>query len=144
MTERLDRLARQWRRNITATWSRPITSGFLQRTPGGSRLGEAGANPVVPQQAHHLLGQLLWARIALRRFFGDTPDRTGLRMLAAEGRGRNAVTKVVRKAKADRVGTAIADLTVCGAVPPYNELLGGKLVALLMAGPEMTAEYRRR
>ena len=47
-------------------------------------------------------------------------------------------------AKADRVGTAVADLTVCGALPPYNELLGGKLVAMLATSPEVIAEYRRR
>src|SRR2546423_10221446 len=58
--------------------------------------------------------------------------------------GRDAVAKIVRKAKADRVGTAIADLTVCGGVPPYNEILGGKLVAMLMVGPEVVVEYRRR
>src|SRR2546423_12894361 len=58
--------------------------------------------------------------------------------------GRDAVAKIVRKAKADRVGTAIADLTVCGGVPPYNEILGGKLVAMLMTSPEVVVEYRRR
>src|SRR5690348_12116170 len=42
------------------------------------------------------------------------------------------------------VGTEIADLTVCGAVPPYNTLLGGKLVAMLAASPEVVLEYRRR
>jgi hypothetical protein len=42
------------------------------------------------------------------------------------------------------VGNAIADLTVCGAVAPYNELLGGKLVAMLMASPEVREEYHRR
>ena len=41
------------------------------------------------------------------------------------------------------MGTAIADLTVCDAVPPYNEVLGGKLVAMLMTGPEVMEEYRR-
>jgi len=31
--------------------------------------------------------------------------------------------------------SAIADLTICGAIPPYNEVLGGKLVAMLMMSP---------
>ncbi|HEY1541769.1 MAG TPA: Druantia anti-phage system protein DruA [Xanthobacteraceae bacterium] len=42
------------------------------------------------------------------------------------------------------VGTEIADLTVCGAVPPYNVVLGGKLVAMLAASPEVVLEYKRR
>lgn len=58
--------------------------------------------------------------------------------------GRVALTKLIRKAKADRVGTVIADLTICGAVPPYGEVLGGKLVAMLMTSPEVAEEYHRR
>ena len=57
---------------------------------------------------------------------------------------RDALARILRKAKADRVGTAIADLTICGAIPPYNEVLGGKLLAMLMMSPEVVAEYCRR
>src|SRR5262249_48596434 len=46
--------------------------------------------------------------------------------------------------KADRIGISVADVTVCGAVQPYNAILGGKLVAMLAASPEIVAEYRRR
>ena len=52
------------------------------------------------------------------------------------------VKKVLRKARADRVGIAMADITVCGAVAPYNVLLGGKLVSLLAVSPEVIAAYR--
>jgi hypothetical protein len=90
------------------------------------------------------LGGLLRGRMTLGRFFSGRPSRDGLARLVATGEGREAVTRVVRKVKADRVGTAIADLTVCGALPPYNEILGGKLVAMLLVSPEVVAEYRRR
>ncbi len=36
------------------------------------------------------------------------------------------------------------DITVCGAIPPYNELLGGKLVCLLLCSPEVTRQYKKR
>ena len=42
------------------------------------------------------------------------------------------------------MGIAMADITVCGAVPPYNPILGGKLVAMLAASPEVVEAYRRR
>lgn len=90
------------------------------------------------------LAQLLRVRLTLARFFGTKPSKAGLVKLAASGEGREAIARILRKAKAERVGNAMADLTVCGAVPPYNELLGGKLVALLMTSPEVVAEYRRR
>ncbi|HXI19895.1 MAG TPA: Druantia anti-phage system protein DruA, partial [Gemmatimonadales bacterium] len=80
----------------------------------------------------------------MRRQFGARSTRAGLVKLASTGEGRDAIQRVVRRAKAARMGTAIADLTICGAVPPYQEIVGGKLVAALMTSPEVRAEYRRR
>ena len=42
------------------------------------------------------------------------------------------------------VGISIADLTVCGAIPPYNEILGGKLIAMLAVSPEVIKLYRKK
>ena len=36
------------------------------------------------------------------------------------------------------------DVNVCGAITPYNEILGGKLVASLMASQEMRELFRQR
>ena len=36
----------------------------------------------------------------------------------------------------------MADISVCGAIPPYSALLGGKLVSMLVASPEVIAAYR--
>jgi len=64
--------------------------------------------------------------------------------LLASGAGRRVVSRVLRMAKSEVMGTAIADLSVCGAVPPYSHLLAGKLVAMLAVGPEVTRLYSRR
>ena len=90
------------------------------------------------------LATLLSVRKVLREHFGDAPSKNQLVQFVSTRAGKEAVARIVRKAKADRVGTAIADLTVCGAVSPYNEILGGKLVAMLMVSPEVVVEYRRR
>lgn len=58
--------------------------------------------------------------------------------------GQTLLDQTVRLAKARLVGTAIADLSVCGAIPPYNELVGGKLVALLAASESARHAYRDR
>jgi len=71
-----------------------------------------------------------------------TADR--LATLAATPSGADAIRKILRKAKADRVGICVADISVCGAVQPYNAILGGKLVAMLAASPEVAFEYRER
>ena len=90
------------------------------------------------------LAQFLGVRMVLLRYFKEAPSKNCLSQLVSDREGREAVAKIVRKAKADRVGTAIADLTVCGALPPYNEILGGKLVAMLLVSPEIVQEYQRR
>ena len=79
-----------------------------------------------------------------QRYLGALPTKEGLMKLAEVGEGREAISRVVRQAKADRVGTAIADINICGAIPPYNEIVGGKLVALLLGSPEVVGESRRR
>jgi hypothetical protein len=85
-----------------------------------------------------LLG--LWRDLAaLRR--GNESD---LAHFMASKEGRAVAVKVTRYAKARLQGTAISDLTVCGAIAPYNELIGGKLVAMAAASPEVVAAYRER
>jgi hypothetical protein len=126
-----------------------MDSAEYKRYDSPDELGEdhweaQARNPLFRSKRALELAALLAVRKVLRQHFGDTPSRDGLRGLVDDRAGREAVAKIVRKAKADRVGTAIADLTVCGAVPPYNEILGGKLVAMLTVGPEVVVEYRRR
>lgn len=70
--------------------------------------------------------------------------RAGLVELLSQAEGRRATEQLARRIKAMRVGTAIADLTVCGAVAPYQSILGGKLVSMLAVSPEVVAEYRKR
>jgi len=55
-----------------------------------------------------------------------------------------AVTTSWFSAKNARAGTSMLEITVCGAIRPYNHILGGKLAALLMLSPEVADDYTRR
>ena len=57
---------------------------------------------------------------------------------------RWALSALVRLEKARKVGIAMSDIMVCGAVPPYGALVGGKLVSALAVSPEIISAYRRR
>jgi hypothetical protein len=59
-------------------------------------------------------------------------------------RFRQAISQLIRFVKAGRIGINMMDITVCGAVAPYNLLLGGKLVCLLLCSPEVVRKYGRR
>lgn len=57
---------------------------------------------------------------------------------------RKAIGRILRRTKAAHVGIDMLDITVCGSVPPYNHILGGKLVSLLLTSPEVRAAYEQR
>lgn len=55
-----------------------------------------------------------------------------------------AINTALNTIKGRSIGTNILEITTCGAVPPYNDLLGGKLVSLLMLSPQVSADYHRK
>jgi Domain of unknown function (DUF4338) len=57
---------------------------------------------------------------------------------------RQAVSQLTRIVKAEKVGIGMMDIIVCGSIAPYNVLLGGKLVCLLLCSPEVTQFYAKR
>jgi hypothetical protein len=57
---------------------------------------------------------------------------------------QTAIAQLVRMVKGEHVGVDMMDITVCGAVAPYNLLLGGKLVCMLLCSPELNQYYAKR
>lgn len=92
----------------------------------------------------HSLANMLRSRIVLQKYLSTSPTVDDIRRLLDNTDGRRVVKNVLRKAKADRVGIAIADITVCGSIAPYNLILGGKLVSMLAVSPEVIAAYRKK
>jgi hypothetical protein len=90
------------------------------------------------------LANLLDAKRKLSQtgFRSGSPDQ--LRRAMATSQGRRAIEIVLKHVKASRVGIDMLDITVCGAVAPYNFLLGGKLVSLLLTSPEIVRAYTSR
>jgi hypothetical protein len=72
------------------------------------------------------------------------PTAEGLAKAFSDSKARTQIRRVVRRARGERVGTVIADLTVCGAVAPYNTLAAGKLVGALAVSPRVLAAYRQK
>lgn len=90
------------------------------------------------------LASLLDIRNRVLAAYKGQRGKARLENLLSTGSGRSAFEKLLRRARAGSVGTAIADLNVCGAVAPYNELLAGKLVAMLAVSPQSVVEYKNR
>lgn len=90
------------------------------------------------------LSMYLRTRAVFDDVFDGKPTAEKLAALAKTGYGSYAIRRVLKKAKADHVGIAVADISVCGAVQPYNALLGGKLAAMIAASPEVVHQYHKR
>ena len=57
---------------------------------------------------------------------------------------RTAINTAMSAIKSRRIGTNLLEITTCGAVAPYNRMLGGKLVALLLLSPQVAVDNNRR
>ena len=57
---------------------------------------------------------------------------------------RTAINSAMSAIKSRRIGTNLLEITTCGAVAPYNRMLGGKLVALLLLSPQVAADNNSR
>ncbi|SDC30768.1 MULTISPECIES: Druantia anti-phage system protein DruA [unclassified Candidatus Frackibacter] len=58
-----------------------------------------------------------------------------------DGKVINIALEANRKQK---IGSNIMEIIVCGAIPPYNHLLGGKLVSLLTCSPFIVQDYKEK
>jgi hypothetical protein len=87
------------------------------------------------------LADLLCVRQDLAEAGFTAPTAARLRRVLSCPSGERALTAVLRRVKAKRVGVNMMDITVCGAVAPYSALLGGKLVSLLMASSDVARTY---
>jgi hypothetical protein len=90
------------------------------------------------------LAEALEIASLLGSYLSPNPTVAGLREALADPKARTQMRRVVRRARGERVGTVIADLTVCGAVAPYNALAAGKLVGALAVSPKVLTAYRQK
>ncbi|WP_449241253.1 Druantia anti-phage system protein DruA [Desulfoscipio gibsoniae] len=90
------------------------------------------------------LARLLGAKKDLSEIIADKDfDLKWTAFLDTE-KGYSAVRNALVAQKSKHIGTSMLELNVCGALPPYNEILGGKLAALLALSPQIVYDYKTR
>lgn len=90
------------------------------------------------------LARLLRARLTLQKYRDALLNAASTQSVLKNDDFRMTLNTALLAAKSENVGTNILEITTCGSVAPYNHLLGGKLVALLLLSPEVADDYRRR
>lgn len=67
-----------------------------------------------------------------------------LQFLLSKEDGRQAINTALIANRKCKIGSNMMDIIVCGSIPPYNELLGGKLVSILACSPTVIRDYTHR
>lgn len=90
------------------------------------------------------LAKLLFAK-GIFRGAGLTHDPAGaLDRLFTTRSGQRALDIALTEVRKAGLSSEVADVSICGAVEPYNAVIGGKLVALVLTSREVRDAYARR
>jgi hypothetical protein len=104
----------------------------------------ASEDPLFLRKRAETLGQLLDAKRTFQSLNWTRGGQALLDALIQHPNGLRTLSTALVEVRKGGLSSQVADVSVCGAVAPYNQLLGGKLVALLMASLEVRDAYRTR
>jgi len=91
-----------------------------------------------------MMAKLLHAKLAFKKGgLARAPERALTELFETKD-GRRAIDVAMAEFRKAGLSSEVADVSICGAVHPYNEILGGKLVALLLASQDIRDAYARR
>jgi hypothetical protein len=90
------------------------------------------------------LARLLLSKKDLSEIISDKDFDSKWNVFLDTEKGYSAVRNALVAQKSKHIGTSMLELNVCGAIPPYNEILGGKLAALLALTPQIVYDYKTR
>lgn len=104
---------------------------------------EETLKPLFKKKRATELAKLLRAKKVLM----DIPEGSNvfkLKYLLSKDEGRQAINTALIANRKCKIGSNMMDIIVCGSIPPYNELLGGKLVSILACSPTVINDYTTR
>lgn len=89
------------------------------------------------------IGKLLEARMQFNKVKQMSYVQQLNTLLATE-QGRKAIGIALVANRKRKIGSNIMEIIVCGAIPPYNELLAGKLISILSCSPTIIYDYENK
>jgi len=140
------------RHSLTALYEEAIEADEVVRSDRDIHKGPPEQIDWLAASNDHLFvkkrAETVWRLLRAKRVFQSLDwSRRGnevLRQLLRHPDGQRALDIAMQEVRKAGLASQVADVSVCGAVAPYNHLLAGKLVALLMASNEVLDAYRTR
>ena len=90
------------------------------------------------------LSHLLKAKIEFRKAGASAKSVKKFLGMFKNSKGRGAINTAITEVRKRILASQVSDLSVCGSIAPYSELLGGKLVTALVTSREVRAIYSKR
>src|SRR5205814_11451 len=100
-----------------------------KRTKKGASLRKEMESPLFVRKRAQTLADIVFARLVFEREALHKKPLEALRRMLQNDAGRKALRIALHANKKTKIGSSMMDIIVCGAIPPYTEMLGGKLVA---------------
>ena len=116
----------------------------LEAKPFKSPTMQKARRHLVARKRAALLADLLHARLTLRTHRDNLQNPERFLAVLAREEVRLALQTVLDAIKSRYAGVNMLEISTCGAIPPYNHILGGKLAALLLYSPQIGDDYRRQ
>ena len=119
-------------------------------SPSDEEKSELGSISVDTERALYLrkraeqLARLLSAKKTISSILKSNSFDQAWHPFVESETGYSAIRTALIAQKGKHIGSSMMELNVCGAIPPYNEILGGKLVALLALSPQVISDYKKR
>jgi Domain of unknown function (DUF4338) len=89
------------------------------------------------------LAELVEAEAALSHWTAGSGVK-GLGAMLDDPDGRRGVETILRRVRQRAISENLMEIITCGAVPPYGDILGGKLVAMLLCSPAVAGHFAER
>ncbi|MEX2374453.1 MAG: Druantia anti-phage system protein DruA [Dehalococcoidia bacterium] len=118
--------------------------GQLKHAAADTDWRGASDDPLFVRKRAQGMAQLLFAKRVLLEAGLVTSPAAALEELFRNQQGQRALDIVLSEFRRAGLSSEVADVSICGAVQPYNQLLAGKLVALALTSRELREAYAKR
>ena len=115
-----------------------------KRTDGSIDYETKSEESLFRKKRAFMLVRLLSIRKIFNKYDYEKDPVTAFAKMSLSKEGRQAIDSSLVHVRSAATDSQIADVAVCGAIAPYNVLLGGKLSAMLCASKEMQDFYENR
>jgi hypothetical protein len=90
------------------------------------------------------LSKLLNAKLIINQFEMNFDNSVDIIKNLVSFKGGKVLNVALQANRKKKIGSNVMEIIVCGSIPPYNELLGGKLVSILAMSPTVVQHYNER